>query len=387
MATKYSFKTAGEIVSGIGSLKQAGALLKSQGIGTVGVITDPNLVQMGLVRKLESVLQNDGIRYTLYPVVTCEPSLKNVEGIIQSVKKTRWEALIGFGGGSSLDVAKLVAVSYANPGPPAEFIGIDQIKNRGIPTMLIPTTSGTGSEVTPNSIVTLTDEGRKAGAVSSQLFARWALLDPELTLGKPASLTASTGFDAMIHSLESYIGLKANAISDMFSLEGIRLITSSLRTACSEPGNLMARENMMFGSTFGGMALTAAGTAAVHALAYSIGAKYGISHGVSNSMLLIPVLRFSFEACLGRLSDIAEVMGVAEGSPEANAHSLMRALGELIIDLKIPTDLISFGGKPEHLDELAEAASKVTRLLDNNPKSMSVGDIRLVFASIMGVSS
>jgi len=253
------------------------------------------------------------------------------------------------------------------------------IEKPGLPMLMIPTTSGTGSEVTPNAIVSLPDEGRKVGAVSRFLVPDIAILDPELTLGLPAAITASTGLDALIHCLESYIGNKANVLSDGYALQGIKLISESLMDAYRTGDNLEAREKMIIGSCYGGMALTAAGTAAVHALAYATGAKYHIPHGVSNSMLLVPVLERSLDACEERLADIGAAIGI-----EADAQAVLSYLTKLAADLEIPPTLDAFGYQDGDLEELVTAASKVTRLLDNNPKPFTTDDIREVFLAVIG---
>lgn len=386
MGKIYTFKTATEIYAGQNSLDHVGSLLSQKGVERVGVLTDEGIIKTGISAQLEKVLKKSGVAYETHPNVIPEPPLESVERIAEDVKGSRFEMLIGIGGGSSLDVTKLVSAAITNSQPLESFLGTENIDKKGIPTLLIPTTAGTGSEVTPNAIVTLRKDQRKAGVVSKHLLPDYAVLDPRLTVGMPPALTAATGVDALIHSLESYIGKKANPISDTFALEGVRTVYGAIRSAYSEGSDIDARERMLLGSMYGGMALTSAGTAAVHALAYAIGARYGIPHGVANSMLLLPVLQFTLDSCAGRLADIADAMDLKPRGTDdtVKAHAVLDALKSLVLDLKIPGQLRSFGCEESHLDDLADSASKVTRLLDNNPKEMALQDIRNVFSSLMG---
>ena len=291
-----------------------------------------------------------------------------------------------------MDVAKLLSVMMTNDRPLADFLGVDRVGKPGIPTAMIPTTAGTGSEVTPNAIVTMAKEQRKAGVVSPYLFARYAFLDPLLTLGLPPASTAATGVDAFIHSLESYIGRKANPMSDAFALRGMKLIFQAIRKAFHDGSDEEAREDMLLGSTLGGMALTSAGTAAVHALAYPIGGRYGIPHGAANSMLLIPVLERNLPYCSARLSDVYGVMKPETGDREDSrppkfavherAEAALKELETLVRDLQIPTSLREFGAVECHLPELAVSASKVTRLLENNPVELALEDIEAIYRGL-----
>jgi alcohol dehydrogenase class IV len=266
-----------------------------------------------------------------------------------------------------------------------QLLGTDLVKNPGLPTVLIPTTSGTGSEVTPNAIVTLPEQELKVGIVSRYLLPALVILDPILTLGLPKPITAATGMDAFTHSIESFISNKANPISDMFALESIRLISASIVEAYQNGESVQAREKMLVGSMYGGMALTAAGTAAVHALAYPLGGKYKIPHGVANSMLLPHVMKFNMDAITDRLAQVAEPMGIpTQGYSNSElAEKVVEQIIEWTNVLEIPQDLKSFGVKEEELPEISVSASQVTRLLNNNPKSLSLGDIEAIYRQLL----
>ncbi|WP_272943195.1 iron-containing alcohol dehydrogenase [Pseudomonas asplenii] len=292
---------------------------------------------------------------------------------------------MAIGGGSVLDAAKLFSVLLTNDTPLRSMLGIDNIARAGIPTVLVPTTAGTGSEVTPNAIVTLPDEALKVGAVSRHLLPTLVLLDPLLTLSLPKAITAATGMDAFTHALESFISTKANPVSDGFALESMRLIAGSLVESYEQPDSVRARADMLLGSMYGGLALTAAGTAAVHALAYPLGGQFHVTHGVANAMLLPHVMLFNQDACADRLKRAACVCGIAreEDSAEQAAGKLVAQIVEWTHRLQIPQDLRTFGVEDQHIPELAIAASKVTRLMVNNPKAMSLEDIEAVYRCLL----
>lgn len=376
--SNYSHRSPRAILSGPGSVASAGEALVEIGAGKAALICDEGIKKAGLINGAVKAAEEKGISVTVISTAEPEPSADAVNGVCAAVRKGGYDSVIGLGGGSSLDSAKLAAALAVNDGDVRDFLGTDLIEKPGLPMLMIPTTSGTGSEVTPNAIVSLPDEGRKVGAVSRFLVPDVAILDPELTLGLPSAITASTGLDALIHCLESYIGNKANVLSDGYALQGIKLISESLMDAYRSGDNLEAREKMIIGSCYGGMALTAAGTAAVHALAYATGAKYHIPHGVSNSMLLVPVLERSLDACEDRLADIGGIMGI-----ETDAQAVLSYLTKMAVDLEIPPTLNSFGYQDGDLEELVTAASKVTRLLDNNPKPFTTDDIREVFLAVI----
>ncbi|MBN1686339.1 MAG: iron-containing alcohol dehydrogenase [Spirochaetales bacterium] len=381
----HSHRSPAAIFSGPGSVQMAGDALVELGGKKAVLICDHGIEKAGLNAPVVDSIRKAGLSVQVIPEVEADPSASSVNSIVASVRKGNFDCVVGVGGGSSMDTAKLasaLAVIPAGSSGNAEidvrdYLGTNLIPGRGLPMVMVATTSGTGSEVTPNAIVSLPDEVRKVGAVSRHLVPDIAILDPDLTMGLPPAVTAATGLDALIHCLESYIGKKANVLSDGYALQGLRLIAGSLRKAYHHPDDGEAREMMLVGSCYGGMALTAAGTAAVHALAYATGAKYHIPHGVANSMLLVPVLEKSLSACGERLAHVGEAMGIT-----GDSHEVLAYLKSLTAELKIPRSLATFGYRDEDLDGLVAAAAKVTRLLDNNPKAFTNDDIRDVFVAI-----
>jgi alcohol dehydrogenase len=390
MSMTYHFQTVRHIVHGAGSLDQLAGKLALLDTPTpvhrIALITQPVMEQLGIIDKVIAALAAKDVEVRIVRDVEPEPTIGNVETVFkEQIEPFSPQAILSIGGGSVLDAAKLFAVRLTNDAPMREWLGIDLIEKPGVPLILVPTTAGTGSEVTPNAIVTLPDEALKVGIVSRHLLPQLVILDASLTLGLPRPITAATGMDAFIHSLESYISTKANPISDMFAMESMRLIGANIVEAYEEGQSVKAREAMMLGSMYGGLALTAAGTAAVHALAYPLGGMFNITHGVANSMLLPHVMAFNMDAIVGRLADVARALELSarEDSDESAAQKLVDQLVAWTATLDIPQDLRQFGVSEEHLDALAVAASKVKRLLGNNPKTLSLDDIKSIYARLL----
>lgn len=387
MQKLYQFQTANHLIAGPNSIEKVGEHLSLLGteVKSALIITQPSMKRLGFVEKLIHQLSDKGVSAYVNIDVLPEPTIENIEEVFQAISKEQYDVLIGFGGGSVLDATKILSVLQTNNQSIRELLGTDLVKNPGTPTILIPTTSGTGSEVTPNAIVTLPDEELKIGIVSKYLLPKLVVLDPVLTLSLPRPITAATGMDAFTHSLESFISNKSNLISDMVALESIRLISSSIIEAYQNGNSVEAREKMLVGSMYGGMALTSAGTAAVHALAYPLGGKFKIPHGVANSMLLPHVMEFNMDAIEDRLFLVAEPMGIKiEGFSKTEvAQKVVNRIVEWTNVLEIPQNLKEYGVKEEDVPELALSASKVTRLLNNNPKEVSLKDMEVIYRKLL----
>ena len=388
MSQTYHFQTVKHIVHGAGSLAllpEKLALLDVP-IKRIALITQPVMEQNGVIGRVVEALAARDIEARIVGGVEPEPTIENVETVFrEQIAPFAPDAILSIGGGSVLDAAKLFAVRLTNEQPLRDWLGIDLIKRPGIPLVLVPTTAGTGSEVTPNAIVTLPDEELKVGIVSRHLLPQLVILDAELTFDLPKPITAATGIDAFVHSLESYISTKANPVSDMFAMESMRLIGANIVEAYQNGRSVKAREAMMLGSMYGGLALTAAGTAAVHALAYPLGGMFGITHGVANAMLLPHVMAFNKDAIVARLANVARALDISrhDDGDETAADALIERLTEWTDVVQIPQDLRQFGVSESHLDALAEAASKVKRLLGNNPKPLSHADIKAIYLRLL----
>ncbi|WP_132747269.1 iron-containing alcohol dehydrogenase [Scopulibacillus darangshiensis] len=387
MKQLYHFQTANHIISGQNSIQSLAENLHLIGkdIQKALIITSPSLIRLGFVDEVKSQLSNKGIDSRTITGILPEPTVANIEEVYKDPANENYDVFIGLGGGSVLDATKILSILKTNDKSVHELLEPDVIERPGIPTILIPSTSGTGSEVTPNAIVTIPDEELKIGIVSKYFLPDLVFIDPVLTLELPAAITAATGMDAFTHSLESFISNKANPISDTYALDSIRLISSSIVEAYHNGASIAARGKMIIGSMYGGMALTSAGTAAVHALAYPLGGKFNITHGVANSMLLPHVMAFNMDAITGRLSRVAEAMGISEAgdSENAAAERVVSQINKWTKELDIPQNLKKYGVEEIDLQDLAEAAAKVTRLLNNNPKTLSVEDIKNIYRKLL----
>lgn len=378
---KYSFQTVGEILLGEGAANDIASRIEGFEAQKVVILTDRGVYDSGLTQQLESNLESEGLEVVIYNKVESEPTVQSIEDCFREIKEDPIDLVIGLGGGSSMDTAKVIAVKFTNEDSVKDFIGTNNIKKPGLPTILVPTTAGTGAEVTPISIVTLKRKNRKAGIISSHLFADLAVVDPLMTLSLPPGLTASTGIDALTHALESYISVNSNRLSDIFALKAIELILKNLKVAFKKGDNIKAREAMMLGSTFGGIALSIAGTAAVHALAYPLGGKFGIPHGIANSILLPHVMKYNKDEIIEELAQVAQVMELdTEGADQKElAQYTLDFVNQLTKALGIPTKLGEFGVSANDLNELSELALKVKRLLQNNPKPLGKENIKAIY--------
>jgi alcohol dehydrogenase len=292
---------------------------------------------------------------------------------------SNFDGVIGIGGGSTIDVAKILATLGDITGSVKDFIGSDLIKKKGLPTIMLPTTSGTGAEVTPNAIVKNEEIKSKKGITSSYLIPDRVILDPGLTLSLPRKITAETGLDAFTHAIECYICNKSNPMSDAFSLESMRLIHGNLLRAVEKGDDKSARYDMALGSLYGGIAITNSGTGGVHALAYPLGGEYGISHGLSNAILLAQVMNFNASAVPDKFEKIAELMGA-----DTRTMTQKEAVGYVLEEIQkmigrsgISTE--SIGISEDNIDELSRSAISVQRLIKTNPRSITYDVAREIY--------
>jgi len=379
------FRTVPRIVMGPGALSQLADEIKALKANKVLIVTDQGLIDAGLVKQAQAVLEKGRIEYAIFGDVEADPRYEIVADCVAMIRSEKPDLIIGFGGGSPIDIAKVAAVMATNEGPISEYFGIDLVPEPGLPTLIIPTTAGTGSEVTPIAILSDHTEKLKKGIVSPTLFPAVALLDPELTLGLPGPVTAATGMDALIHAIESYTSKNATSISDMLARQAMGLIAANIRTAYTDGANLAARSQMLEGSLLAGMAFCTAGVTAVHAFAYPIGAEFHIPHGVANSIMLTPVMEFNKHGNLDRFAEMAAYLGqnTAGLSTAEAADAAVEAMGQLAADLDIPEHLSEFGIKDEDIPQLAEGVMKVTRLLANNPRELTQKDAEEIYRRVL----
>ena len=381
----YSILNAGRIVAGPDSIEQIADIVKDYGASRVLIISDKGVARAGLIDRPKALLEAAGIAVSILDDTPPEPEVEQANAIFNAAKNAACDMVIGIGGGSVMDVAKLTAVLLNNDVTLRELLDKAPIPRRGLPTLMIPTTAGTGSETTPNSIVLVPEDELKVGIVSPKLMPDCVILDPKMTLGLPPAITASTGMDALCHAIECYTSKKGNPFSEMIALKAISLITRSIRRAFKTGTDIDARHDMLLGAMYGGMCIATSSTTAVHALAYPLGGKYRIAHGVSNAILLPFVMRFNAVGNEDKFRDVAVAMGldVDPADSKAATGKFIEAIFELNRDLRIPSDLKRWNITAADLETLVEGAAKVTRLLDNNPRPMGKADIRAIYTQLI----
>lgn len=376
-----TFRIPSQITLGAGAAETVGIEAKRLGGAHAFVVSDPALQPLGITDQVVAWLAAREVRSTVYTEVEAEPSVQSVDRCVEAARAADCDLVVAVGGGSALDTAKAVAMLLTNPGRLEEYLGIGLVKRRGVPSILMPTTSGTGAEITPNALFYVPAARDKKAVVSPHIIPDVALVDPQLTLTVPPSVTAATGIDALSHAVEAYTSVNASPLTDMYALEAIQLIGANLRTAVGNGGDLPAREAMARASLYAGIAIGNAGTNAVHALAYPLQGQHRVTHGVANSLMLPYVLDFNALSNLPKFARIAEAMGepVAGLSPRDAAGRSAVACRLLSEDVGIPQRLADVGVRPEHVDALVEGAMQVTRLLANNPRRIRPEDARAIF--------
>ncbi|MGE6605763.1 iron-containing alcohol dehydrogenase [Halomonas sp. NPDC076908] len=340
------------------------------------LVTDRGLIDAGLIAPVEEALVASGFAVSIFDEVVADPAEAIVQSCIEQAREKSIDIVIGLGGGSSLDIAKLVAVMIGSEQPLSEMYGIGKVTGKRLPLTLIPTTAGTGSEATNISIIT-TGETTKMGVVSRQLFADFVLLDAELTVGLPQIHTAATGIDAMVHAIEAYTSKsKKNPLSDVLAREALRLLGSNLVAACKDGANREAREKMLLGAMLAGQAFANSPVAAVHALAYPLGGHYHLPHGLTNALMLGPVLRYNAKVAATLYAELADVMGIQGESQEIKSRSedFVSHMLSLMDESGAPRRLRDVNITEDSLPMLAKDAMKQTRLLVNNPVEVTEED-------------
>lgn len=375
--SEFLFSTVSDVVMGPDASSNLGDIAASLGIDRALVVTDDGIIQHGLLDKALQSLQKLKIQYHVYSDVVADPPEKIVLDAVAIAQSLKCDGVIGFGGGSSMDVAKLLSVLITGRQPLSEIYGVDKILGDRIPLIQVPTTAGTGSEATMVSIIT-TGETTKAGVVSRVLLADKIILDPTLTLGLPAHVTSATGIDAMVHAIEAYTSKRLkNPLSDLLAKEALRLLASNIVKAVKQGDDIEARGAMLLGSMLAGQAFANAPVAAVHALAYPLGGNYHIPHGLSNALVLPYVLKFNAPYASELYAELVPlIMPHASLSDDSIKTTEMLAdyFLHLSEDLGLPTKLREMNIPESDLQMLAEQSMLQQRLLINNPREMSLDD-------------
>jgi alcohol dehydrogenase class IV len=367
-----------KLVFGANCLASCAEWVGSQNPAAVLIVTSPPVRH--LCDPLVAALGSQGRKVQVWDGVLLEPHVDDLAAAITVARDCRAELIIGLGGGSVMDVAKLVAALLDGRQQIGEVFGIGKLAGRTTPLACVPTTSGTGSEVSPIAIVQDSVDGLKKGVISPHLVPDAAFVDPVLTLGKPPGVTASTGLDALTHCIEAYANRQAHSLVDTWALEGIRRIARSLPVAYANGANLEARTDVALGSMYGGLCLGPVNTAAVHALAYPLGSDFGIAHGTSNAVLLPHVLEFNLPAAPERYAQIARALGVTgEGTAAVLAQRGVDFLRALNHQCGIPAHIAALGVPESAIDRMATAALTVQRLLAQNPRVVTLEDARDIY--------
>ena len=370
-----------KIVFGTGCLNDFTHDYTALGLKRLFVLTAPVIRPM--LSAMEQTLTGAGVTITYYDNITAEPSVSDFKKILAEARGFSADSVIGVGGGSVMDLAKLVAALINSEQHVEDLFGTGLIKRRGVWFACMPTTSGTGSEVSPNAILLDERDALKKGVVSPHLMADAAYIDPQLTWSVPPKVTAETGIDALTHCIEAYTNKFAHPLVDVYALQGIRLIAANLLTAIKNGKDKEAREALSVGSMYGGLCLGPVNTAAVHALSYPIGGEYHISHGLSNAILLPTVMRFNLPAAIKRYADVAVACGVEPAdSDEQTALRGVDFVAQLCLDCGIPTTLTALGIPQSAVPHMAHAAMDVQRLLKNNPRPVTEQDAADIYNSL-----
>ena len=371
----FTFNTVSDIEFGAGFSSNLGKIISKMGLRKAFIVTDSGILAHGLMDKALSDLNKLKISYEIFSKVTADPPEEIVLDACNRLILSKCDLVVGFGGGSSMDVAKIIAILAKEKQTLAEMYGVDNIVGTRLPLIQIPTTAGTGSEATMVSIIT-TGRTTKAGAVSRVLLADKIILDPLLTVGLPSSITAATGVDAMVHAIEAFTSKRLkNPISDMLALEALKLMSKNIEMAVTDGQNINARSAMLIGAMKAGQAFANAPVAAVHALAYPLGGNYHIPHGLTNSLVLPHVMRFNMDDASKLYSELAHVVLFDQEVPQDEKQAsemLVSYFENLPKRLGLQTTLREMNIPFEDLPRLAEEAMLQQRLLINNPRELNL---------------
>ena len=379
--TKVSnFHSPRKIILGQDTVKKVGDEARALGGSRALIITDPAIVSAGYVKVVEDSLRAAKIEVGIFDRVVPEPPARCVEEGVKMSHEGKCNIIIGLGGGSSLDIAKGVAIMATNPGRVVDYAGIDLVPKPGLPKVLIPTTAGTGSE-TSRSLVVTDENNTKRSIASSFGVSDVAILDPMLTLSMPPQVTANTGMDALVHAIESYVSATTTPFAEILAIEAIRLIAHNLPLAYSKGSNLIARYNMLLAASLAGLAFASSRLGIVHGLAYVIDTEYHLPHGRANAIMLPHVMEFNKTGNLGKFARIAEAMGepVRELSPYEAADKSVQAVKNLLAALQVPYRLSQYGIPKEHLPKLIEGGMRQARLFVPNPRDVTQEDLKSIY--------
>lgn len=387
MLTTYNLKMPHAVYGGENAMENITAILKTNGVRRVAMFTDKGIKGAGLFTLPEEAVKAAGADYYVLDDLPAEPSYMAVQKLVDQFKESGADMIVACGGGSVMDAAKLASVLVTDEYGVRELLDEPGRAKKRVPIILIPTTAGTGAEVTPNAIVAVPEKELKVGIVNENMIADYVILDARMIKNLPRKIAAATGVDALAHCIECFTSNKANPFSDLYALEGLDLILNNIEKACDDPEAMQEKNRMQIAAYYGGLAITASGTTAVHALSYPLGGKYHIAHGVSNAILLAPVMRFNEPACQERFAIAYDRCCHDEvktcKTPAEKSAWIITRLEQIVRHLDIPASLREFNVPESDLDILVESGMQVQRLLVNNPRPVTAEDARALYKQIL----
>lgn len=381
----YQVKIPSCSYGGEGSIEKIKEIIAKEKSQKVVVFSDEGIKATGLLDILIKQLDETGVQYHVFTDCKPEPSYLQVEAVVDMVQGQECDLIIGLGGGSVMDAAKLASVLKGAPYTIKDLLNDPTQAEKKVKTVMIPTTCGTGSEATCNAIVAIPEEKSKKGIVNDNMIPDYVILDAQMIAKLPKAIVAATGVDALAHVVECFTSKKATPFSDCYALEGAKLIFANIREAYNNPDNMDAKNKMLIGAYYGGIAITGSGTTAVHALSYPLGGKFHIAHGVSNAILFAHVMKFNKDACAERLAVLCDAINptYAEKTVEEKADYVIDQIADIVKVTNIPTELTQYGVTMDDLDFLVTAGSQQQRLLVNNMKELSLDDIRNIYLKVV----
>ena len=365
-----------------GAVSQIGPEAKKLGAAKVLVVTDQGVVKAGLAEPVKASLAEAGLEVGVFDGVLPEPPSGSIDQCSEMFRTGGFDLCLGLGGGSSLDTAKIVSALSVNPGSVKDYVGMDMVPQKGAPLVLVPTTAGTGSEATRVMVFTDEDDNTKKVVYSDYLLPELSVLDPELTLSMPPSVTADTGMDALVHAIETYVSMNSTPYAEILSLQAISMIAEHLPKAYAKGSSLLARYNMLLAANLSGSAFASGGLGAVHGLAYVLGTEYHMSHGRSNAIMLPHVMEFNLSGNLEKYANIARAMGeeTIGLSPYEAAELSVEAVRSLLAAVNVSDRLEDYGISRDDLPKLVKGGLAQARLFVPNPRDLVEADVEQIYS-------
>lgn len=381
MLEQYKLIMPKTVYAGLNSINNVREIVED--VKKVAIFTYENVYETGLINPIIDILVEKDIPFIVFKDLPVEPTYMQAQDVVERFNSSEANFIIAVGGGSVIDVAKLVSVLNTDKYTVKDLLETPSIAKKTIRTMIIPTTAGTGAEATPNAIVTVPEKSLKVGIVSNEMIADYVILDAEMIRNLPRPIAASTGIDALAHAIECYTSKKANPFSDLYSLSALEIIIKNIEAACD--GDMNAKSNMLLASFYAGVAITTSGTTGVHALSYPLGGKYHIPHGVSNAIMLMPVMRFNEPYIRHLLANVYNRLWPFSNieKDEEKSALVLDHIEKIIRYLDIPQSVRSFGVNKEEIDELVKGGMEAKRLLVNNMREIAEADARSMYLQVL----